>query len=248
MFCTEIQQLLSKINENTFLISDTHFFHDSVTTFEPSRLESMHSQGFGLDPDITLIQAHKDWIIYNWNNTVQENDVILHLGDFAWRGMQDIVGELNGIKILILGNHDRKGLQVYRDFHHVIRGSNILINDKLYIAESNDALLSSLELIIREKKILLSHYPAHADEHRYREDIETGEKLWNTPINERIDSLIGICIDNDIDLNIHGHTHSKCYSTGYTWKFGNVSLENIGFKPKRLGEVMDDIFGKGDNG
>jgi calcineurin-like phosphoesterase family protein len=244
MFATDMQQLLSKINENSFLISDTHFFHDNVTTFEPSRLESMHSQGFGLDPECTLIEAHKNWLIYNWNSVVQDDDIVIHLGDFAWRGMQEVIKELNGIKILILGNHDRKGLQVYRDFHHVVRGSNILINNKLYIAESNDALLSSLELIIRKKKLLLSHYPAHADEHRYRVDNETGEKLWQGPINSRIDEMIIIGIDNDIDLNIHGHTHSKCYRTGYTWNFYNVSLENIDFKPKRLGDILDEVYEK----
>lgn len=243
MFNTDTYQLLSNINQETFIISDTHFFHSSVLKFEPCRLEAMQRQGVGIGLDAdnpALIPIHNDWIIMNWNSVVSNDDLIIHLGDIAWKGFQDIIMELNGTKILILGNHDKKGPNVYSAFDHVIRGSYKIIDNRLYISESTDSLFSSLELEIDNKKILLSHYPAHEEEHRFSIDKETGLPRPNTKINERIDELLSIAQDSKIDLNIHGHTHSNCYSTGYGYKFYNCSLENINFRPIKLGEILHE--------
>ena len=50
-------------------------------------------------------------MIDKWNSVVRKCDTTIHLGDFAFGNMDDIselVDRLNGRKILILGNHDRK--------------------------------------------------------------------------------------------------------------------------------------------
>src|SRR5271154_2935208 len=49
-------------------------------------------------------------IVDNWNNTVQKTDWVYHLGDFAFASpdrAKHIISNLNGYKVLILGNHDR---------------------------------------------------------------------------------------------------------------------------------------------
>lgn len=49
-------------------------------------------------------------LIQNWNKVVSEDDIVFHLGDFAfadkskWR---QIANSLNGTKYLVQGNHDR---------------------------------------------------------------------------------------------------------------------------------------------
>lgn len=49
-------------------------------------------------------------LIQNWNKVVSEDDIVFHLGDFAfadkskWR---QIANALKGRKYLIQGNHDR---------------------------------------------------------------------------------------------------------------------------------------------
>src|ERR1700681_4171088 len=51
-------------------------------------------------------------IVANWNELVQPTDIIYHLGDFAFASPErakHIVSNLNGHKVLILGNHDRSG-------------------------------------------------------------------------------------------------------------------------------------------
>jgi len=50
-------------------------------------------------------------IIYNWNNTVTLDDTIYCLGDFGFGPVNNLLplfNRLNGKKILIRGNHDKK--------------------------------------------------------------------------------------------------------------------------------------------
>jgi len=49
-------------------------------------------------------------LIRRWNERVTDEDVVYHLGDFAFRGVmkpQDYLDQLNGQIIIIMGNHDR---------------------------------------------------------------------------------------------------------------------------------------------
>lgn len=239
MFSTELSKLLCKIDFDTFVISDTHFNHKGITEWESCRAEEMVKDGYdieGLDED-GLIETHNAWLVHRWNNVVGPNDLVLHLGDFAFRGMQEIIPQLNGVKILILGNHDRKGPNVYKGFAHVIRGSYTLVGDKVYIAESNDPLFSSLKIQLGgSSPVLFSHYPATTREHRYK--IIDGEKVWMTPINTRIDEIIEICDEERILYNFHGHTHSKSYDSTGSVCFVNVSLEANNFEPTRIIDVL----------
>jgi calcineurin-like phosphoesterase family protein len=52
-------------------------------------------------------------MIANWNSMVEWNDVIIHLGDFTFGNSPSIFQILTGIKILVLGNHDRNTPQWY---------------------------------------------------------------------------------------------------------------------------------------
>jgi len=81
-----------EITPNTWIISDTHFFHVNVGRYcnRPDNWQEL--------------------IIKNWNDLISPEDTVLHLGDFAFgkRSNFDILTEiLNGRIILIRGNHDR---------------------------------------------------------------------------------------------------------------------------------------------
>ncbi len=54
-------------------------------------------------------------LIENWNDKVTPNDIVYHLGDFAWgKGVAStIVPNLNGKIILFPGNHDTKLINWY---------------------------------------------------------------------------------------------------------------------------------------
>jgi calcineurin-like phosphoesterase family protein len=79
-------------------------------------------------------------IITNWNNVVGKDDLVYHLGDFAF-GKQDyhltnILDRLSGSIILIKGNHDRlawslrhKFYASYDTYHEIeVEGKTIVLN------------------------------------------------------------------------------------------------------------------------
>jgi calcineurin-like phosphoesterase family protein len=87
--------------------SDTHFYHRNIIKYCPE------SRGqFSDENEMT------EYMISAWNSRVKENDVIFHLGDVAFRNPKnavDVIERLNGIKILIRGNHDDRFLK-HQDF------------------------------------------------------------------------------------------------------------------------------------
>lgn len=83
-----------------FFTSDTHFGHSNIITWCNRPFKDVHEMNEAL--------------IENWNSTVGPDDVIYHLGDFAFGGSgfwKSIVERLNGKKYLILGNHDEKNIR-----------------------------------------------------------------------------------------------------------------------------------------
>lgn len=91
--------------------SDTHFGHANIIKyskrpflFDPSR---GHEDSRNRDVD-----GMDEALIKNWNYVVTPDDTIYHIGDFAFyrdqRQTRNVLRRLNGNKILILGNHDKK--------------------------------------------------------------------------------------------------------------------------------------------
>lgn len=76
--------------------ADTHFAHENI-------LRHCHRPfSCGEEMDTVLIER--------WNELVKLEDVIYHLGDFAWWHYADIekfFNALRGKKHLVIGNHDR---------------------------------------------------------------------------------------------------------------------------------------------
>lgn len=235
MFKTDLQKIISQINGDTFFIGDTHFFHKNVMGFEPIREKQMKNDGF---------EDHEEWIIHNWNSVVGAEDLVVFMGDFAFKGINNLVGRLNGVKIFILGNHDRKGPNVYAGiFDYVLVGAYHMVGDKLYVAEANDKLFSTLHIEYEGKRLLLSHYPATEQEKRFYpvegETLSESKALRNKIMADRINTVIDLCHENEVHYNVHGHTHSKCvFDEEKPWEFINCSLESIGFKPMRLRDLL----------
>lgn len=78
-----------------YFISDTHFSHKNVITYENRPFEDTEIM------DKVMID--------NWNEKVKKEDIIYHLGDVAFASrtkIKEIINGLNGYKKLIRGNHD----------------------------------------------------------------------------------------------------------------------------------------------
>jgi len=105
----------------TFLISDTHFGHANILTFK--RNDGSPLRDF---PDIDY---HDEYLIDQWNSTVQPEDKVYHLGDVGFRNftvLGSILARLNGTKVLIRGNHDNFKLSQYQQYFKDVRASHTL--------------------------------------------------------------------------------------------------------------------------
>ncbi len=244
MFDTDIKEIIDAIDENCFITSDDHFGHKSIFDFQPHRKNLMLKDGCnieGLYPD-DLLKAHDDWMVKKFNSAVSKDDVTLFLGDFAFKGL-NIAKRLNGFKILILGNHDRKGDQVYAQagFDYVIRGLVIEDNQKIFHATSKDKLFSALVKNINGFRILFNHYPPDDREYRHQKD-DDGKLILSkpSPMNPRIDEAIDAYDYYDCDLAMHGHTHGKC-PVLETTNMLNVCRDNNDCVPVRIGDIMNGV-------
>lgn len=102
-----------------WITSDLHFGHANIMKFCP-----VTRAGF------TDVVDMREKMIAEWNQHVGQDDETFILGDFAFlpaRDAVEILRRLNGAKILIEGNHDRKLLQdpafksCFRETHQYLR-------------------------------------------------------------------------------------------------------------------------------
>lgn len=127
-----------------FIISDTHFGHENIIRYCNRPFSSVEEM------DRVMIE--------NWNRVVGKDDLVLHLGDFCFyrrkTKVSELVGKLNGRKLLIMGNHDNHSEQFYRDcgFHTVSRfpilwdSFYLLSHAPLKLSETTPLLLNTYGL------------------------------------------------------------------------------------------------------
>lgn len=86
-----------------FMYADPHFGHKNIINFS--------------DRPFSSSDRMDEKLIKNWNSVVGKNDIIFVLGDFSLNKtktqQKEIVQKLNGIKKLIMGNHDNHSVKNY---------------------------------------------------------------------------------------------------------------------------------------
>jgi len=101
-----------------FITSDTHFNHKNIIKYTNRKFNSTEEMD--------------SYMINQWNKAVANDDIIIHLGDFAFGNSEQIreyVNKLNGKKILIQGNHDKKGVGFFENCGFTVwkKGSHLPI-------------------------------------------------------------------------------------------------------------------------
>jgi calcineurin-like phosphoesterase family protein len=112
-----------------YVISDLHLFHNKVIEY--------------CNRPFSNVAVMHDVIIGNWNSVVNDDDIVYNLGDVTFAGFRDtklIMDQLNGMKYLIRGNHDRGHtntwfknvgfLDVYDELQLEINLVNVLLTHK----------------------------------------------------------------------------------------------------------------------
>jgi calcineurin-like phosphoesterase family protein len=126
----------------TFFTSDLHFFHGNVINF--------CNRPFG------SVEHMNETLIKNWNSVVGKFDHIWILGDVSFGTYEQtasVLEQLNGIRHLIVGNHDRKG-----------RAEKLFNRDwEKWFVEKHDYL----RLKVDGYKFVLCHFPFSSWERGY---------------------------------------------------------------------------------
>jgi calcineurin-like phosphoesterase family protein len=116
-----------------FVIADTHFFHANIIKYATRPYRSVDEMNWDIKK--------------RWNNAVSKKDRIFILGDFSFGAFEQtasLVANLNGTKILILGNHDdgrslawwmRAGLNHVSAYPIVYKQWYILSHEPVYVNE-----------------------------------------------------------------------------------------------------------------
>lgn len=104
---------LGNIMSEVFFISDTHFGHRGIISFESTKKFR----------PFETIEEHDAELIDLWNQTVYQNDIVWHLGDFCFGKRNiEVASFLNGKKRLIMGNHDMYQAENYLKYFERICG------------------------------------------------------------------------------------------------------------------------------
>ena len=104
---------------NIFFCSDHHFYHQNILTFK-------RDDGTPLR-EFQDVDHMNEIMVQRHNERVRPNDKVYFLGDVTMsrnaRGLE-ILGRMNGEKVLIKGNHDLCKPQQYLQYFKDIRGSH----------------------------------------------------------------------------------------------------------------------------
>lgn len=159
----------------TFFTSDWHIGHDKAIFFDQrpfASMEHMHNS-----------------LITRFNATVPESGICYFLGDMGNRteDMRKVIMRLNGIKVLVLGNHDKGTTTMYNcGFDVVLHSASIYIGDHR-ITMSHCPLLG----VLREDT---SQMKANVVENWHGESKEKNQRFT---------------VKDEGQFHLHGHIHSR---------------------------------------
>lgn len=163
-----------------FFISDMHFDDKNILIYSRSEFKN--------------VQAMNNLIINNWNNLITNKDIVYILGDI---GNFDYLSQLNGTKIIIIGNHDN-----YDDLKS--KYPDIKIYDKPIIEKF--MFLSHEPIMFLPKQIPYLNIHGHLHQFDYR----CGDSLnWydgNRYFNVSCEKINYTPISIDEIINIIGYT------------------------------------------
>jgi calcineurin-like phosphoesterase family protein len=100
------------MSNRVFTIADTHFGHKNIINYEPETRP------------FDSIDEHDEELVRRWNDTVCKNDTVWHLGDAVFGAHNlPILGRLNGVKHLVMGNHDHYPVAEYMKYFSKVHGA-----------------------------------------------------------------------------------------------------------------------------
>jgi calcineurin-like phosphoesterase family protein len=148
-----------------FYISDTHFFHKGILK-HASR------------PFVDIFHMHAT-MMDNWNHTVSPFDEVYFLGDFCYREddyrdrAEEILASLNGVKHLIVGNHDPQWVI-----------DSMLWESVSYLKDILDG----------KQHVVLCHYPIEDWNRKMKGSVHLFGHVHDNPVT-KMDNRFCVCVE-----------------------------------------------------
>jgi calcineurin-like phosphoesterase family protein len=163
----------------TFFTSDWHLGHDKAIGYDQRPFQGLH-------------QMHET-LVTRYNATVPDSGICYFLGDMGNKteDIKKVVNRLKGMKVLILGNHDKGMTTMYNcGFDAVMYSSSIYIGDHL---------------------VTMSHCPLLGV---YREDTSNMKnKIVENWHGETRPNSRKFSLKDEGQFHLHGHIHSSKLKT-----------------------------------
>jgi len=149
-------------------------------------------------------------LINNYNAAVRDTDICYFLGDFAMGTVdqiKSIVDQLNGTKVIVLGNHDRGAAAMVRC------GFDVAVN--------------MASIVVAGKVVTMTHCPLRGV---YREDVTNmrGSEVGNNWHGEH--KHFQYSVPDFGQYHLHGHTH-KTPEERVLNRQWDVGVRANGYKP-----------------
>ncbi|MCX6803218.1 MAG: metallophosphoesterase family protein [Candidatus Diapherotrites archaeon] len=105
-----------ELNQDPFVISDFHLNHKNIILYS--------------NRPFTSIEEMNNSLIQNWNNIVEENDLVIFVGDLFLGHKKELekwLSLLKGKIIFIKGNHDSKSFNALKELIITFRGQRFFV-------------------------------------------------------------------------------------------------------------------------
>lgn len=199
-----------KYAKPTFFTSDWHIGHENAIKFDnrPFRdLDHMHKQ-----------------LVVNFNKQVPKNAITYFLGDVVTHNVETtkkVLDQLNGTKILIVGNHDKGYESCYN--------------------AGFDLVMDSAVIYIHKQRVTLTHCPLLRV---FREDTSTMKgstegEMWHGEFrNTRFATA------DEGQFHLHGHIHSPNggKSEKIAFRQYDVGLPGNNYRPIHISNIESWIM------
>lgn len=162
--------------ENVWIVSDTHFgdvdinttYHvsDGINTFKARPFRS--------------VEEGDEYMVMMWNDVVQPNDRVYHLGDAAVNKKSLAIFErLNGRKVLVKGNHDTLELRHYAKYFDDVRSFVML----------KGCILTHAPL----HPMSLGRFGCNVHGHMHHKTIQRTSRIYDCLVNDP--NYLNVCVE-----------------------------------------------------
>lgn len=197
-------KIIKHPGQNIWFTSDTHYDHKNIC-----RATTSWNDADNLTRDFTSLEQMNANICYEINEKVMQDDILFHLGDFSFGGLDNVKEFRNKIMCknvhLILGNHDQHIERDHNNLKHLFSS----VQEYLYldVRMYNDPVKKTK--LVMQQDFVLMHYPIQS---------------WNRM--------------NHGSIHLHGHVHLPPHRRIGKGKMMDVGVDGNQMEPISILEVM----------